>query len=126
MIEPELVSDWYARHRHKDPMHPKDPDDVCLGWTYAISSHWRQSKSALTEWEILQGKTPKEEFDVVDYASTLGDARLMLELQVASCEQRNACYYRRMSANRFYSSDGEHMHTLCIIPVLDEDPENIS
>jgi len=122
-IESELLEDWYRRYRHRDPMHPKDPEDRCLGWIYAICSHWRQSVRERSQ--LRQGKQPRDEIYVITYESTLGDARATLEIEATAAEVKHCEYYRRMSMNRFYASNGESMHTLVIVPVCDNDPENI-
>lgn len=119
-MELELLQDWVRLHRVKDPMHPADPNDICVGWTYAIISCWKQKKSMLTELEIAQKKAPKEEQRTITYERTLGDARMTLGI-TADCVKE--FLMRRRGANWYYGSDEEQSLEFRVIAVEDNDFE---
>jgi hypothetical protein len=120
-MELELVQDWFKIHRAKNPMDPKDPGDICIGWSYAIVSIWKQKKSS--EQRIALVKSPREEQLTLTYESTLNDARLTLAMR-ADCV--DGFMMRKRGPNWYYGSDEDQSLELRVMAVEDDDPEQIS
>lgn len=120
-MELELLEDWVQLHRAKDPMHPADPNDICIGWSYAIVSCWKQKKTMLTEYEIAQGRTPKDEQLTLTYERTLGDARVTLGITADHVE---GMFMRKRGTNWYYGSDEDQILELRILAVEDADFED--